>query len=972
MTLCAVSGGLTAQTQTGADIATGMDFDRFGGVVAVTRNGRRMAVAAPRGDRNGNSDAGAVRVYDLVNGAWQQVGGELRGTPGAWFGSAIAFSADGNTLAVGAPLQQFGTGRNGAVTVFDFVNGGFTSVGSLFGAGADDQFGYSVALSDDGRRLAVGAPQDDSPTGQQNAGSVTNYRLSGGVYQPVGAPVYGASSAEASGRAIALSGDGTRLAVGAPLYQIDNVGRARVYDLANGSWQQVGADLTATQANAQFGGALDLSRDGSRLAVAAPGLASGGPVRTYDFTGGTWSQRTASLSADGPSSAFGSGVSLSEDGTRLLVGERGSGSSSGPGGTVRLYERVLETWQPLGALLSATENGEGFGAAVALSGDGTAFVAGSPFFDGAGSDRGRARAYAPPPSPYGAFPLPVGRELLGAINGERFGESVSLAADGLRMAVGRPKGTNGTNSGDVTVYDYVDGAWTRVGNTLTGPSYGFAVELSRDGTRLVVGAYNATTAAGRSGAVDVYDLVGNAWQLNASFDGAGASEQFGLSVALSADGRRLAVGAPGANGFAGYVNIYDEGATGWTQVGTSVLGSGTFSTVGQSIDLSDAGRQLVVGGYGSFSLEGVVRVYNDVNGTWTQIGADLTGANPSDLFGFEVAISGDGSRIATGARGDDAGGSNAGSARVYSFAAGAWTLVGAAVLGQAADEALGETVALSSDGNFLVAGAPNVDNSPAPSAGLVRLYEYDGTVWQPSSGPLLGEQLDERFGRSLSLTPDGAHLAVGAPAHDIQFNATTTFSDAGRAEVWRLSTPSVLPVALESFAASAKTDHGETYVDLDWATASERNSSHFVVERSADAEFWESIGAVSATGDSDEGVAYGFADRRPLPGVSYYRLRQVDLDGEEALSSVVHVDVGSGASAFVLSPNPARGSFTVTGIDAGAEVGVTVTDVTGRVVRSARLTAGRARITLEGLSAGTYAVVVREGGAAVTERLIVR
>lgn len=96
----------------------------------------------------------------------------------------------------------------------------------------------------------------------------------------------------------------------------------------------------------------------------------------------------------------------------------------------------------------------------------------------------------------------------------------------------------------------------------------------------------------------------------------------------------------------------------------------------------------------------------------------------------------------------------------------------------------------------------------------------------------------------------------------------------------------VLPVEMLYFQA----EKFGTSVRLSWATASEHENSHFDIERSGDLHFWEHVWTVSAAGNSSSQIGYQGVDLNPLTGVSYYRLRQVDLDGREILSTVVSVD----------------------------------------------------------------------------------
>ena len=92
-----------------------------------------------------------------------------------------------------------------------------------------------------------------------------------------------------------------------------------------------------------------------------------------------------------------------------------------------------------------------------------------------------------------------------------------------------------------------------------------------------------------------------------------------------------------------------------------------------------------------------------------------------------------------------------------------------------------------------------------------------------------------------------------------------------------------LPVELILFTATNTARQG---VALHWVTASEKNSHSFVVERSADGKIFRSMGTLAAAGSTQARTAYDLTDEQPLSGTSYYRLRQVDLDGTTADSPV--------------------------------------------------------------------------------------
>ncbi len=113
-------------------------------------------------------------------------------------------------------------------------------------------------------------------------------------------------------------------------------------------------------------------------------------------------------------------------------------------------------------------------------------------------------------------------------------------------------------------------------------------------------------------------------------------------------------------------------------------------------------------------------------------------------------------------------------------------------------------------------------------------------------------------------------------------------------------TASALPITLTSFKAEVR----KTSTLLSFSTATETNNSHFAIERSADARVFSEIGQVRGAGTTQEPQSYTYTDERPLAGINYYRLRQVDYDGTESFSPVVSVVFGK-QDRITLAPSPA-------------------------------------------------------------------
>lgn len=228
--------------------------DQFGWAVALSGDGQTLAVTAYdedsnatflNGDQSDNSetDAGAVYVFSADQTGWiQQAYMKAPNTDNSdRFGSALALSADGNTLAVGATGEgSNAVGVNGDQSNNDASTSGavyiYTRSGTVWTLQAylkasntesQDRFGHAVALSDDGNTLAVGAlgeasaadgiGADQSNNNAAGAGAVYLFTRTGGTWaQQEYLKASNSETDDRFGNAVALSGDGTMLAVGAP------------------------------------------------------------------------------------------------------------------------------------------------------------------------------------------------------------------------------------------------------------------------------------------------------------------------------------------------------------------------------------------------------------------------------------------------------------------------------------------------------------------------------------------------------------------------------------------------------------------------------------------------------------------------------------------------------------------------------------------------------------------------------------
>lgn len=318
----------------------------------------------------------------------------------------------------------------------------------------------------------------------------------------------------------------------------------------------------------------------------------------------------------------------------------------------------------------------------------------------------------------------------------------------------------------------------QVGLSLHGSAddeFGSAIALSSDGSVLAVGSPRPSASPAVAGSVSVFVDTDGVWEnLGASaLDGDQARDMFGASVALSATGHTVAVGAPVDNSggsAAGTVRVFDfdTSTNRWALVGGVLIGSGPNHQFGTSVALDDTGAVLAVGARYETgtqgALSGTVQVYSLIGGTWTARGARLDGQAAMDYFGTSVSLSASGQTLAVGAPGHDTGGSNSGRVVVYSYNAGStsWTPLGGVLDGGVANEALGSAVALSSTGTTVVTGSPGYGDSDVGSAaGAVLSYALVDNVWIARGAALLGARASDAQGTAVAVSDTGSRVVAG-------------------------------------------------------------------------------------------------------------------------------------------------------------------------------------------------------------------
>ena len=728
------------------------------------------------------------------------------------FGYSVALSADGDTALIGARYAIRNNNEAGGAWVFTRSGSTWTQQGgklngtghageTLFDHIGEGDFGYSVALSADGNTALIGGPGDNGgATNEGGVGAVWVFTRSGSTWTQQGEKLTGTGETGKGefGKSAALSADGNTALIGG---SADNggAGAAWVFTRSGSTWAQQGeklvGDCTASCANegtgetgeGEFGTSVALSEDGNTALIGAPAdNGAVGAAWVFTRSGSTWAQQGEKLVGDCASSCgnegtgetgegmFGTMVTLSADGDTALIG---APADNGGAGAAWVFTRSDGIW---------TQQGE------KLVGD----CAGSCANEGTGE------------------------------TGEgKFAASAALAEDGDTVLIGGPADSGG--AGAAWVFTRSGGVWSQQGPKLTGGGesgegeFGYSVALSKDGDTALIGGPEDDTA---TGALWVFTRSGGVWsqqgpKLTGNEEG---NSQFGVYVALSADGNTALIGGPGDNDDAGAAWVFTRSGGVWSQQGPKLTGRGETSEdgFGVSVALSADGNTALIGApgdNGGLYGKGAAWVFTRSGSTWSQQGEKLvgdctascanegTGEIENAWFGYNVALSADGNTALIGGFRDNGW---YGAAWVFTRSGSTWSQQGEKLVGDCtascANEGTGETgegmfgtmVALSADGNTALIGAWNdnsvhAGNDHYSGKGAAWVFTRSGSTWSQQGEKLVGdctgscanegtgETGEGKFGTSVALSEDGDTAMIGGWDDDSGAGAVWVFTRSG-------------------------------------------------------------------------------------------------------------------------------------------------------------------------------------------------
>ncbi len=368
----------------------------------------------------------------------------------------------------------------------------------------------------------------------------------------------------------------------------------------------------------------------------------------------------------------------------------------------------------------------------------------------------------------------IGSDIDGENPFDLSGHSVAISANGNVVAIGAIENDDGGNrSGHVRVYENIGGIWIQIGQDIAGEAVddrsGWSLAISADGGIVAIGSDLNNSWRGQ---VEVYENIGGTWtQIGEDIEGENFQDISATSISLSNDGSIIAIGAPRSDGTAnnsGHVRVFENSGGSWIQIGQDIDGVQEQGRLGNSVALNGEGNIAAIGASQNDengTNTGEVKIYENQNGTWTQLGGDINGEVEFEDSGSEVALSQVGNIVAISSPSSNANGLHSGHVRIFEYLGGAWTQIGGDIIGEASEDYFGWSIALSASGNIIAIGSLWNDNNGS-DAGNVRIFQNLDGVWTQMGLNINGEAANDNSGFSVDISDDGNTVAIGAKFND--------------------------------------------------------------------------------------------------------------------------------------------------------------------------------------------------------------
>ena len=343
-----------------------------------------------------------------------------------------------------------------------------------------------------------------------------------------------------------------------------------------------------------------------------------------------------------------------------------------------------------------------------------------------------------------------------------------------------------------------DRVWYQLGEDIdgdvSGDNFGRSVSINSLGNRVIIGDREYDSGKGLS---KIYEYNDISWvQIGQDIIGDDPGDNLGQVVCMNGLGNRVAVGAPqeGPN-LCGHCRIYELSGNNfnnyeWIKTG-EIIGQ-NYDRLGTGLDMDYLGEHIIIGSYfgnsaSEYNNTGESRVYKFDGTSWNQIGQTIEGDDAADRLGKGGSINGPGNRIAIGVyRDTNNAGINAGHCRVYEYNDSSWVLMGQYIIGEAAGDESGLSVAMNGTGNRVAIGG-HLNDGNGVDSGHCRIYELSGNNFSNYEWIQLGQDIDgeaagDNFGVCVAINSQGNRVAIGGHLND-----GSNGVDSGHCRIYELS-----------------------------------------------------------------------------------------------------------------------------------------------------------------------------------------
>lgn len=356
--------------------------------------------------------------------------------------------------------------------------------------------------------------------------------------------------------------------------------------------------------------------------------------------------------------------------------------------------------------------------------------------------------------------IQIGSDIIGPVSEDNYGEQVKMSLNGNIVAV---LGNDNASDGSVRVFENNGGDWVLYGTDPEGNNFGnisaSSISLSSDGN---------TIAIGGNGIARVFTYNSGTWiQKGMDIENSTSSSSFGFRISLSSDGNTVAVSAPQFNSRISSTNSAPPIYQGLVQIFR--YESDSWNIVGDNIEgesIDSSGKEISLSADGNIiaiSSNTTLRVFENISDVWTIKGNEIIEENSNPA---RISLSDDGTTIAIGDPDYSDEISTRGRTKVYRFEVDEWNQIGNDILGEDSFSKSGRSLSISPSGQVLVIGAVGeVTSSTSP--GRVSVFRFESDEWIQIGIDLSGDEAGDHFGDSVSLSADTSTLAVGAQYGDL-------------------------------------------------------------------------------------------------------------------------------------------------------------------------------------------------------------